>query len=143
MEQFLEGISFNGALPWRKCPIKALAKYLFICPEGNLSSMNYTVEPIISNSKKINNIFLQVIAREDKGSLGIDYNRSPIIYFQTETNSTIIESTAKKPTQTQEISLDEVPSHEILLLQQILMKMNLLEDLIMTQQSQNNKMNCT
>ena len=105
--------------------------------------MKYTVEPIISNSKKINNIFLQVIAREDKGSLGIDYNRSPTIYFQTETNSTIIESTAKKPTQTQEISLDEVPSHEILLLQQILMKMNLLEDLIMTQQSQNNKMNCT
>ena len=57
MEQFLERISFNGALPHSKCPIKAFAKYLFICPDGNLSSMKYTVEPIISNSKKMNNIF--------------------------------------------------------------------------------------
>ena len=32
--------------------------------------------------------FFQVIAREDKGSFGIDYNRSPTIYLSLPSNST-------------------------------------------------------
>ena len=39
--------------------------------------------------------FFQVIAREDKGSFGIDYNRSPTIYLSLPSNSTAAAAGAK------------------------------------------------
>ena len=94
-------------------------------------------------------ILFQVIAREDKGSLGIDYNRSPTVYFRTEvtsntsdTNTTTVSYNRRRHHQSTEKEQTKRPpttfaaeKSEVFLLQQILVKIDDLKRLLLRREN--------
>jgi len=88
-----EGKIYNAKGNGRDCTDNFVVKYWRrIYPRGykmtellDKSDRQYTLNGLHTNASYA----VQVIAREDKGAIGVDYNRSPTIYFKTGDGSKI------------------------------------------------------
>ena len=74
--------------------------------------MTLALVPTRSSNKfaSINKYFFQVIAREDKGLLGVDYNRSPHVHFTLKRR---YQKQQQPPSPVKEVEVEEVDSNKV------------------------------